>query len=312
MRHMASPESADDRVSVVIVSYRTPGLTVEAARSALGAGAGEVIVVDNASGDDTPARLAEVRDSRLTSISRSDNGGYGVAANAGAAHASRDVLVFLNSDAVLSSAALRALVEEVLAGDGRWLAGARLVNADGAIQPSAGLLPGPADLALRTLGLHRVAAQVARAPMVGALIRRSRIAAEYASAGAVAEPFDTSNVSGACCAIGRAAFEELGGFDERFFLYFEDADFCRRAGQAGMRIRYVPAAVVPHIGGASSSEDYHFGPAHARSMRQYLEKWYGPAGAALALALLWLRAMGFTLALRPQAGRAWKALRAAW
>ena len=312
MRHMGSPESADDRVSVVIVSYRTPDLTVEAARSALAAGAGEVIVVDNASGDDTVERLAGVEGSSLKVIRRSDNGGFGVASNAGAAAAAGDVLVFLNSDAVLSSAALRALVEEVLAGDGRCLAGARLVNADGAIQPSAGLLPGPADLALRTLGLHRVAAPIARATLVGALIHRSRIAAEYASAGAVAEPFDTSNVSGACCAIGRAAFEELGGFDERFFLYFEDADFCRRAGQAGMRIRYVPAAVVPHIGGASSSEDYHFGPAHARSMRQYLEKWYGPAGAALALALLWLRAMGFTLALRPQAGRAWKALRAAW
>ena len=309
---MASPESADNRVSVVIVSYRTPRLTLDAARSALDAEASQVIVVDNASGDDTVEGLGAVGDSRLQVIQRTDNGGYGVAANAGATHASSDVLVFLNSDAVLTPAALQALVEEVLANDGRCVAGARLVDATGAIQPSAGVLPGPTDLAVRTLGLHKVGAATARFPILGRFISKSRMASEYASAGAASEPFYTSMVSGACCAIGRAAFEELGGFDERFFLYFEDADVCRRAGQAGMSIRYVPGAVVPHIGGASSSEDYHFGPAHSRSMRQYLEKWYGPDGAALALALLWLRAMGFTLALRPQAGRAWKALRAAW
>jgi GT2 family glycosyltransferase len=118
-------------------------------------------------------------------------------------------------------------------------------------------------------------------------------------------------VSGACFAIGRQAFEELRGFDERFFMYFEDADLCRRASAAGMPIRYVPDAVVTHIGGASSSEDYHFGPYHARSMRQYLGKWYGPPGSALAIVLLWLRAVGFSVTFRPQAKRAWRALWAA-
>jgi GT2 family glycosyltransferase len=118
-------------------------------------------------------------------------------------------------------------------------------------------------------------------------------------------------VSGACFAIGRQAFEELRGFDERFFMYFEDADLCRRASAAGMPIRYVPDAVVTHIGGASSSEVYHFGPYHARSMRQYLGKWYGPPGSALAIVLLWLRAVGFSVTFRPQAKRAWRALWAA-
>jgi N-acetylglucosaminyl-diphospho-decaprenol L-rhamnosyltransferase len=94
-------------------------------------------------------------------------------------------------------------------------------------------------------------------------------------------------------------------------MYFEDADLCRRAAAAGIPVRYVPSAVVEHIGGASTSEDYHFGPMHARSMRQYLGKWYGPGGSALGLCLLWLRAIGLTMALKPRSSRAWRALWAA-
>ena len=305
-------DRAGQRVTVIIVSYRTPDLTVAAVMSALEAEAGEVIVVDNGSGDQTVVRLTAFGEPAIRVIERGNNGGYGVAANAGAKRATGDVLVFLNSDATLTVDAMAALVSEVRERDGRCIAGARLVDDEGAIQPSAGLMPGPTDLAIRALGLHRLAGLAARLPLVSPAIRRMRLAAEYGSAAAASEPFDTSMVSGACFAIGRAPFGDLGGFDERFFLYFEDADLCRRAARAGMAIRYVPAAEVPHIGGASSSDDYHLGPAHARAMRQYLEKWYGPAGAATALALLWLRAVALSFALQPQAARAWKALRAAW
>ena len=296
---------------MIVVSYRTPSLTVAAVQSAVAAGAHQVVVVDNDSGDGTIALLAAMDEARLLVVERADNEGFGVAANAGAKRATADILIFLNSDATLTPPTIAALRDEVARFDGQCVAGARLVDPEGMVQPSAGLLPAPADLTVRALGIHAIVQFLRRAPVFNLLVGRSRLAVEYSSALVASEPFDTSSVSGACFAIGRKAFGAVR-FDERFFLYFEDADFCRRAGEAGMRIRYVPAAVVPHIGGASSSEDYHFGPAHARSMRQYLEKWYGPAGAVLALALLWLRAMGFTLALRPQAGRAWKALHAAW
>ena len=271
-------DSPGQRVTVIIVNYRTADLTVAAVTSALGAGTGEVIVVDNGSEDDTAARLAAFGDPAIQVIERGNNGGYGVAANAGAVRATGDVLVFLNSDATLSADAMAALAEEVHARGGRCIAGARLVDEEGTIQPSAGLMPGPTDLAIRVLGLHHLARLAARLPLISHAIRRTRLAAEYGSAAAASESFGTSMVSGACFAIGRAAFEKVGGFDERFFLYFEDADLCRRAARAGMAVRYVPAAIVPHIGGASSSEDYHFGPPHARAMRQYLQKWYGPAG----------------------------------
>ena len=148
-------------------------------------------------------------------------------------------------------------------------------------------------------------------PLAARLARRTRLGSEYESAATATNSIDTNMVSGACFAIGRDAFWELGGFDERFFMYFEDADLCRRAAAAGIPIRYVPSALVTHIGGASSDGDYHFSPMHARSMRQYLEKWWGPPGAALVIILLWLRLLGHAIVLHRGTSKAFTALRAA-
>jgi GT2 family glycosyltransferase len=295
------------RISVVIVSYRTPDLTLRAARSAADANAAEILIVDNASNDGTLEALAAADVPRTRTIQSLQNLGFGAGANLGAAGASGGALVFLNSDATLEVETLSLLATGLAPGGGRMVLGPRLVSRDGSIQRSAGLLPGPLDLAVRSLGLHEVGRQVLRLPVVRNAIRHTRIFREYQTAEAAMIPTDTTMVSGACFAIGREAFEELGGFDERFFMYFEDADLCRRAAAAGIPIRYVPDAVVTHIGGASSSEDYHFGPLHARAMRQYLGKWYGPGGSAFALLILWIRALGMSLTLQGGARRAWRA-----
>jgi N-acetylglucosaminyl-diphospho-decaprenol L-rhamnosyltransferase len=298
-------------ISVLIVSYRTPELTEAAAASALRIPlVKEVIVVDNASGDDTVQRLSGLQDDRLRVLVNRTNVGFGTAANRAAADASGDVLLFLNSDAELSLDAASTLWQAMSSG-GRSIAGPKLISPDGTVQRSAGLLPGPLDLTLRGLGLHRVAAATMGWRLVGPPIRRSRLAREYESAVEADVPISTSMVSGACYVIGRQAFAELGGYDERFFMYFEDADLCRRALGAGMRISYVPSAIVTHVWGASSSDDYHFGPAHTRSMRQYLTKWYGQPGAALAILIAWLRLIGFAVTARRATGRAFRALVAA-
>jgi GT2 family glycosyltransferase len=92
-------------------------------------------------------------------------------------------------------------------------------------------------------------------------------------------------------------------------MYFEDADLCRRATRAGWPVRYLPDAVVDHVGGASSTGDYRFGPWHGESMIRYLRDWHGTSGMLTGLSILWLRALGHTLLLRPNVGRTWQAVR---
>jgi N-acetylglucosaminyl-diphospho-decaprenol L-rhamnosyltransferase len=304
---MATPVA--DQVSVVIVSHRTPALTKRAADSALTSGVGRVIVIDNASGDDTLSLLGQV--DRQSVIECESNVGFGKAANLGARVADGGTIVFLNSDAVLTTEVVRVLADEADRHGGKAVVGPRLVGPDGSVQRSAGMRPAPLDLTLRFLGAHHLARLLVAMPLVGGAIRRTSLSREYETAEVATEATRTSMVSGACFAMGREAFSELGGFDERFFMYFEDADLCRRAEEAGMPIRYVPSAVVTHVGGASSEGDYHYSPLYARSMRQYLKKWWGTPGAALAVLLLWLRLVGHALVLHRGTGQAFAALRAA-
>jgi N-acetylglucosaminyl-diphospho-decaprenol L-rhamnosyltransferase len=293
-------------LSVIIVSYRTPQLTTAAAASALALEeVRQVVVVDNASGDDTEGCLQALQDDRVEYVVNPTNAGYGKAANAAAARANSDLLLFLNSDAQITGPAARTLAEEVSHFGGRCIAGPRLVSEDGSIQRSAGLLPAPSDLTVRALGLHRVGQAVVDWPLLGSLIRGSRLSKEYALAVDSNRTITTSMVSGAVWMVGRETFMEMGGFDEHYFLYFEDADLCRTAHRAGVAVVYVPAAQVRHIWGASSQEDYHFSPRHARSMRQYLGKWYGRPGAALAVVLMFLRAIGLTVGSPARTRRAW-------
>ena len=296
---------------VVIVSYRTPELTAAAARSALGAGAGTVVVVDNGSGDDTVDLLRSIDDPRLVVVENAENLGFGAAANIGARRLATDVVLFLNSDAELTKTAADHLVAELARSGPRTIVGPRLIAPDGRVEHSAGLLPVPSDIAVRALGLHVVGWWLATLPLAGSVVRGTRFVREHTSAEVAEEVFDTSFVTGACFAIEREAFWELGGFDERYFMYFEDADLCRRGTERGMAIRYVPFAVVSHIRGASTAGDYPFGPLRSRSMRQYLEKWYGWPGSAMALLFLWLRALRHSLVLHPGSGRAWRSLWAA-
>jgi len=137
-----------------------------------------------------------------------------------------------------------------------------------------------------------VARSLAHFPLVSRLLGRQRIATEYDQAITATEAIDVSMVSGACLAIGWEAFQELGGFDEGYFMYFEDADLCRRAAAAGWPIRYVPSAVVEHVGGASAPGDYRFGPWHAASMVRYLRRWHGASGAVIGIGILWARTIG--------------------
>jgi GT2 family glycosyltransferase len=229
-------------VSVVVVSYNTRDILRQCLTrltAELATVNGEAIVVDNASTDNSADMVAsEFPQVRLV---RSEvNLGFAAGNNRGFAFARGRYLVLLNPDAFLGGGALARALSHMERSPHVGLAGGRLQDPAGRLQPSGRLFPSLLNEALVTSGL---AARFPRSRLFG---RFDRTWAEPAEAAQV------DWVPGAFTIIRGRALGETGGFDERFFLYYEEVDLCRRMTQAGYEVWYWPDIVVTHIGGASS------------------------------------------------------------
>jgi hypothetical protein len=198
----------------------------------------EVIVVDNASPDGTAALVRErFPGVRLLALER--NAGFGVAANAGARVATGDLLFFLNPDTEVSQGALPRIALALESHPDAAAFGFRQVDAEGQLQLSLGRTRGFAtELARRN---------VQRRPDRGS----PRLAAALDKL--LSSPLPVPWVSGATLLLRRADFERIGGFDERFFLYFEDIDLCLRLRARGGRIYYDPTVTLVHHRGRSAA-----------------------------------------------------------
>ena len=229
-------------LSAIVVAYKTPAELAAAVASlrAQSRPPEEIIVVDNGSADGEPLpRLAEL--DGATVVRSPSNDGFGAGCNRGARTASGDELLVMNADVVLSADALRSLSDR-LNSDARIAAvGPRMMSA-GDVQLSARSFP-----TVRTGLLGR------RSPLTRALGSARRHPREFRHVFGGAGDVDW--VSGACMLLRGQAFREVGGFDEDYFLYWEDADLCRRLGGKGWRVAYEPAAVVHHVTGASGTTE---------------------------------------------------------
>jgi len=251
-------------LAVVTVTYRS-ATTIEAALQALPTErlAGTV-VVDNASDDDTVARVRALALPRVQVIEHGRNAGFGAGNNIGVAHAPPSRwIAFLNPDAVASTGDLVALVDHLAATPRAAVAVPRLVGADGPLS-SAGRLPTVPGL-LR----HEMPEPIRR------LLPERRLPPTYARTG----PVET--VEGACMVVDRQALADVGGFDERYFLFFEESDLARRLAERGRTVELVAAAEVRHAVGASRAHD-ELGarPHHVRSAIAYLDAWHGARAVA--------------------------------
>ena len=235
---MAGPTTP--RVSLVVVNYNTAELSAGLV-AAVGDGADEVIVVDNASPDGPPKDLAAVRADAVL-VESPVNLGYGAGANLGARRASGDVLVIANPDIVIDGPGLRRLAAAALE-PGVALVAPRFVDPSGALVRSAHRADPGVLVTLQELCSPFGAVMARIDPEWHATLLRS---ADHDRAS------DVHHVLGALMAVRADAFAEVGGFDERFFLYREETDLCRRLRHAGWRIRHLPSVHAVHIGGASS------------------------------------------------------------
>ena len=236
---MLTVDGSKPTVSVVIVTYQSEAYVEKCLRSVddhVGAPF-EAIVVDNASIDKTRQTVAEQFPwARL--LPMDENRWYTAAANAGAAHAQGDYLLFLNPDAELTRDAVPRLVAHLKLAPVVAAAGPRLIFPDGTPQASAFTYP---SLLMTWLEFF---------PRPGRLLG-SRVNGRLASSNG--EPIAIDHPLGACMLVRRAAWESVGPFDEGFVHYCEEVDWCMRARDQGWAISHVPAALVVHHGGASAA-----------------------------------------------------------
>ncbi len=264
-------------VDIVVVTYN-PGDTITSfLQSAVGAdGVASITVVDNASRDDVARNAAA--DAQVAYVQTGRNGGYGAGANIGALRGSADWILVSNADIVLEPGAVAALLDVAESDDAIGAVGPRVQEIDGTTYPSARPLP--------TLVLGVGHALWGKGWPNNPWTRRYKL-----NLHPLGGEVDAGWLSGSCFLVRRSAWEALGGFDERYFMFFEDVDFGRRLGLAGLRQVWTPRAVVTHLGGHSyRSDPAPMLKAHHASAKMYVASayphwWQAPVRAAVTAGL---------------------------
>lgn len=252
-------------VGVVTVAYRSDRVLEPFLQSVV-ASVGVrpvIVVVDNCPADgDGARRMAAEAGGAYVPLDA--NPGYGAAVNAGVATLDPSVewVLVSNPDVVLTPEAITSLVDTGCSSTDIGAVGPLILNPDGSVYPSARAIP-----SLRTGVGHALFVRVWPS---NPFTRRY-----HAAEALLGERREAGWLSGACLLVRRTAFEHIGGFDEGYFMYFEDVDLGFRFGKAGLRSVYEPAAVVTHAG-AHSTDDVSalMIRAHHDSARRFLAAKY--------------------------------------
>jgi GT2 family glycosyltransferase len=216
-----------------------------------------VVVVDNQSGDGTPAFVRGGWPA-VKVIEAGGNLGFARANNLGIAATTSDYVLLLNPDTIVPSGAIQTLVDALERHADTAIAGPRLVDATGAAELSFG--PPISPWGELTQKLLMTLAHRGVGPAVRHVERRSRQAG------------DRAWVSGACLLVRRTDLEAVGRLDERFFMYTEDVDLCTSVRARGRRVLFVPEAEVRHLRGRSAARNPETDRLRRQSHLAYYEK----------------------------------------
>jgi len=272
------------RVHCIILNWRTPEMTLEAAQAAMRAMEGiegAITIVDNDSQDGSFERMQTEAAGwpRVRVLQSGRNGGYGAGNNfgirAGLPGGERaDYIYILNPDAFPAPGAIRALLDHMEARPEVGLAGSHIHGPDGAAHTTAFRFP---SVASEFEG-------AARTGIISRLLHRHIVAPPL--------PRQTGRVdwlAGASVMIRHTVLDQIGLFDETFFLYFEETDLCRRAAMAGWPTVYVVESRVAHIGSVSTGmKEWKRTPRYwFESRHHYFVKNHGRFYACLATLAHW-------------------------
>ena len=258
----APPAGVD--VTVVLVHFRTPDLLRDCLATIAAAGTRarvELLIVDNDPLDDAAAGLAARHQARYLRNER--NVGYGRAVNQGLEEGRGRHFLILNPDIAVRPGAIDALVEFMDRHPAVGVAGPKLFSPDGTLQFSA-----------RTF--YTLPIILLRRTPLGRLWPNARLVREH-----LMMDWDHRDVRevdwllGGALIVRRAAVADVGGMDERFFLYFEDVDWCSRMHRRGWRVVYVPAAEMVHAHQRASARGFltRGQRLHLESALRFYEKW---------------------------------------
>ncbi|MCI0404459.1 MAG: glycosyltransferase family 2 protein [candidate division Zixibacteria bacterium] len=265
---------SNPRLSVVCVTFNSADCLPDFLESLekLPADEFEAIFVDNNSTDST-VELIQKRSRTSLVIQNEQNLGWSAANNQGLEAAKGDFVFFANPDIWFEPEDLPKLAGFLDEHPEFAAAAPQLLNPDGDIQPSCRRLPTPADMVFQMTGLAFLFPK-------SFLNRWKMPEFDHQCLREVEQPMASALL------VRRAAFEEIDGLDERFFVFFGDVDFCRRLKKAGLRIAFVPEAKVFHQRGGSTSKmgaafyfSSHFG------FFRYLWTWSGSLQKVLLLSL---------------------------
>lgn len=249
----------------VIVTFRCRDLALaclESLAERLPAALPNTVVVDNASHDSTAEAVRE-RFPAVTVIELPRNVGFAAGVNEGIrALPGCDVICLLNPDATVLDDGLDAAADYLRAHEDTGVLGARIENSDGTIQPSCRAFPGHLTAVFNR---HSLTTRF----LPGNRWSRRYLMSEWDHH----DVRDVDWVSGACMVIHRRALDRVGLLDPAYFFSIEDVDYCRRVHDAGLAVRYFPAARVRHrVGGSTKHAAYRAMAAHHRGMWLYYRR----------------------------------------
>jgi GT2 family glycosyltransferase len=277
--------SARPEISIIVVSFNTREMTLECLRSVVAETRTtdyELIVVDNASSDGSAAAIA-AEFPELELIALEENIGFARANNLAAKEARGDRLLLLNPDTVVLDGALDRLVDFAAARPGARIWGGRTLFADRSLNPTS------------CWGAMSVWSLFSRAVGLTVLFPDSeRFNPEPLGDWQRDSVREVDIVTGCLLLIDRPLWDQLGGFDERYFMYGEEADLCRRASARGASPVMTPEATIVHYGSASDTGNKAAAVAAAR-ITLIREHW-SPVARRVGVFLSWASALTHHLA----------------
>jgi len=251
-------------LSVIYVYYNTPNeikKSIETLRHSLEKITYEIIIVDNASFKEIPMELIGLQDIRI--IKNKENYGYGRGLNQGAKIARGKYLLLVNPDVEFDINSVTKLLNKIDNNPRIGVVGPQLLNKDGEILQSISGAP--------TLiqGLFTFS-------FINKIWPHNPFSEKYHNLSLDRNKDQSVDVvSGACVMVKRSLFDKVGGLDERFFMYFEETDFCLRIKRMGYKILYLPKAKVMHLVGKSTQNEEWIEKTFEQSRFKFFIKYHG-------------------------------------